>query len=301
MTILAAIDKVYSMRTASFFAIIFFFLITTPAMLLADAPILPSLNESDPLFQQIRGDVERAYRPDVPPPPLTLYRYQAGENETIFSIAARLLLPYSSIATLNSITYASQSVGGRLLLIPNQAGLFSQEERSEGASQSLSLESEHLGSRHWYFYPGSDFTPSERRSFFQQQFTFPVTNPRITSPFGFRNSPFTGRRLMHYGIDFGGIENSPILAAAGGEVSNVDWSPLLGFFVEISHDNHLTSMYGHLSQITVSYGQHVRRGEQIGKMGTTGLTTGSHVHFEIHRDGIPVDPALFLPEVRTND
>ncbi|WP_169313574.1 M23 family metallopeptidase [Spirochaeta africana] len=270
-------------------------LIGIPASPLNELPVLQSLQETDPLFRQIRSDIEQSYRVGTPSPPLLLFRYYPAEHENIFSIASRLLLPYSTLATLNGITSATASLSGTSLLIPNQPGIFSadpQRDAREDPTELAALD------RPW-FYPGQDFTPAERRRFFEQRFSFPVASPRVTSGYGMRSSPITGRPLMHNGVDFGGRPNSEVLAAADGEIIEVAWTPVLGFYVKIQHDENLSSVYGHLSQIEVSYGQQVRRSERIGRMGTTGLTTGPHVHFEIHHHGVPVDPFRYLPGINS--
>ncbi|THB66620.1 MAG: M23 family metallopeptidase [Spirochaetaceae bacterium] len=266
-------------------------------------PEVGTLSDSDPLFSQIREDIERSFRNEEKTPALLLYRYRPKSNETLFSIASRLLLPYGTLATLNKIETATDGLGDNdegYILIPNQPGLFSPEllpDLPKEEAQTVFLPVPHRDEGRWFFYPGRDFSPQARRDFFTHPFGFPVAAPRITSPYGMRVSPITGKQMMHHGVDFGGRPNTPVIAAADGRIIAVEWSPVLGFFVEIQHDNQLTSLYGHLSQITVSYGQRVSKAEQIGKMGTTGLTTGPHVHFEIRRNGVPVDPFTVLPRV----
>lgn len=278
--------------------ILILFLIPLAASTLERLPVLESLHEYDTLFQQIRNDIEQAYRVSEQNPPLLLYRYTPSENETIFSIAARLLLPYGTIASLNSIDSATTPIANRSLLIPNQPGLFSADkDRFSDADSHEALSISLRGIAEGWFFLGKDFSAAERRTFFESRFGFPVASPRITSDYGMRISPITGTPLMHNGIDFGGREGTAVLAAADGKVQSVTWSPVLGFYVEIQHDDTLTSIYGHLSQISVNYSQQVRRSEMIGRMGTTGLSTGSHVHFEVHDSGQPVNPFRYLPKL----
>lgn len=267
-------------------------------------PTISELHQDDPLFRQISDDIEQAYRRDTPRPPLLLYTYSPRSGDTLFSIAARLLLPYSTIASINGISRAEAPIGTQPLLIPNQPGRFSHEPLSAPPESpdlpeavEIQLDSDpHSGG---YFYPGLDFSPHERRAFYQRRFGYPVAVPRITSGYGMRVSPITGRRMMHFGTDFGGYSAAEVLAAADGTVTAIDWSPVLGFYIEIQHDEEISSLYGHLSQIAVNYGEAVRKADPIGRMGTTGLTTGPHVHFEVHEDGVPVDPLRHLPHMKT--
>lgn len=285
------------------FLCLFLLLSTASAAQAADPeqfPLLTNLQENNPLFRQLRADIEQAYRRNEASPPLILYRYVPQEGETLFSISARLLLPYSSIASLNSIHSSRTDINSMNLLIPNQPGIFSPADSETERSTSpvtIILPDPRSGNTVWNYFPGEDFSPAERSRFFDSRFSFPVDAPRVTSGYGMRISPITNMELMHHGVDFGGRSGNPVLAAASGRISAISWNPVLGYYVEIDHDSGITSLYGHLAQITVNFGQQVNRAETIGKMGTTGLTTGPHVHFEIRQEGIPVDPFLYLPKI----
>jgi len=115
-----------------------------------------------------------------------------------------------------------------------------------------------------------------------------------TSPFGVRVDPFLHVPAMHTGIDFRGNMGEPIHATAAGTVSSAGWSGGYGNMVEINHGNGLATRYGHLSQIDVSVGQSIRIGQVIGRLGSTGRSTGPHVHYETRVDGEAVNPAKFL-------
>ncbi len=124
-------------------------------------------------------------------------------------------------------------------------------------------------------------------------FGFPSDAP-ISSPFGYRFHPVLGYRRLHAGMDFAGAYGSPIRAADRGTVIFAGWYGGYGNAVIISHGKGLTTLYGHCSQLFVSEGQTVTRGQQIAAVGSTGLSTGPHLHFEVRRDGTPTDPAAFL-------
>jgi len=121
----------------------------------------------------------------------------------------------------------------------------------------------------------------------------PVEGP-VGSGFGFRTDPFTGRAALHTGLDFSADPGTPILAAAGGMITSTDYHPQYGNLLEIDHGNGLTTRYAHAQRILVKVGDLVKRGQQVALVGTTGRSTGPHLHFEVLVDGSMQDPAKFL-------
>jgi murein DD-endopeptidase MepM/ murein hydrolase activator NlpD len=119
-----------------------------------------------------------------------------------------------------------------------------------------------------------------------------------TSPFGVRVDPFLGRMAMHTGNDFRGVYGSRVLATAAGTVISASFDGGYGNMVEIDHGEGVTTRYAHLSAILVVKGQKVDAGEEVGRLGTTGRSTGPHLHYEVRIDGQPVDP---LPFVRAGE
>ena len=117
----------------------------------------------------------------------------------------------------------------------------------------------------------------------------------FTSGFGVRSDPFNAGAAMHPGIDLSGTYGTPIYATADGTVMRSGWnSGGYGNLVEIDHGRGITTRYGHMSGILVSAGQHVTRGQQIGRMGSTGRSTGNHLHYEVRIDGRAVNPIPFM-------
>jgi|YNPNPStandDraft_1061719.scaffolds.fasta_scaffold00530_13 murein DD-endopeptidase MepM/ murein hydrolase activator NlpD len=113
---------------------------------------------------------------------------------------------------------------------------------------------------------------------------------RLTSPFGYRRHPITGVYKLHTGVDFAACAGTPIRAAADGVVIISGWNGAYGYAVVIDHGGGVSTLYGHCSSLLVSVGQHVRQGEIIARVGSTGLSTGPHCHFEKRIDGRPVNP-----------
>lgn len=122
----------------------------------------------------------------------------------------------------------------------------------------------------------------------------PTNVVMLSSGFGKRRDPFNGRSAFHAGLDFRGGHGQPILAAANGKVTFVGQRPGYGKVVEVSHGHGMMTRYAHLSGFNARSGQKVVRGQQIGRMGSTGRSTGTHLHFEVRVNGQPINPRRFL-------
>ncbi|KFB09899.1 M23 family metallopeptidase [Nitratireductor basaltis] len=126
----------------------------------------------------------------------------------------------------------------------------------------------------------------------------PIANPlpgaRVTSMFGTRRDPLLGRRAHHSGMDFSGKTGTPIKAAGAGKVIRAGWNGGYGRMVEIDHGNGLTTRYAHMSRIDVGVGDKVSPGSVIGKVGSSGRSTGPHLHYEVRKSGKPINPLRFI-------
>ena len=125
-------------------------------------------------------------------------------------------------------------------------------------------------------------------------FRWPVTG-RITSRFGSRSSPGGIGSTNHKGIDIAAPRGTPVYAADGGTVTYAGWMSGYGYLVRINHGNGYETYYGHNSSLTVSVGQHVYKGQQIARVGSTGNSTGNHCHFEVRYNGVAKNPLNYLP------
>lgn len=122
----------------------------------------------------------------------------------------------------------------------------------------------------------------------------PVSAPYNASGFGRRVDPFTGQWAMHEGVDFLAELGAPIVAAAGGIVVFAGFHPQYGYMVDIDHGNDLVTRYAHCSKLLVREGDVVQRGRKIAEVGSTGRSTGPHLHFEVRYRGVAQNPAKFL-------
>ena len=122
----------------------------------------------------------------------------------------------------------------------------------------------------------------------------PAPGKDVGSRFGWRIDPLTGQSALHAGLDFSADTGAPIVAAAGGVVITQEYHHQFGNMVEIDHGNQLVTRYAHASKVLVKRGDLVRRGQKIAEVGSTGRSTGAHLHFEVLVQGVPQDPQKFL-------
>ena len=162
--------------------------------------------------------------------------------------------------------------------------LYAGLRRANGSS--LNLVRWTVGDRTGWFDPSR---PEQRVEGFEQ----PVRGGRITSRFGYRMHPILGFGRFHDGLDIGATWGSPVLAAADGVVTRAGWSGGYGRQVRLAHPDGVMTTYAHLSRILAVPGSRVRRGQLIGLVGSSGFSTGAHLHFEVRRSGRPVDPTTF--------
>lgn len=167
--------------------------------------------------------------------------------------------------------------------------LSSQERELERALQQMERESASIQSKIAAYY--STGKPSPRK--FSGRFIRPAAGPQ-TSGYGMRRHPILKKSRMHNGIDIGAKSGSPIFAAGAGKVIFAAYGSGYGNYIVIDHGDKISTLYGHCSRLLVSAGQEVRQGQRIALVGSTGLSTGPHLHFEVRVNGKPVNPASYL-------
>ncbi len=142
---------------------------------------------------------------------------------------------------------------------------------------------------------GSNSGSSSAGGSYSGSFIWPVSGGYITSPYGMRMHPVYGYEKMHYGIDIGGLyTGAPVYATASGTVTLAGWDDSAGNWIMISHSGGYASAYMHLSKIAVKYGQYVSQGQLIGYVGSTGASTGPHLHFAMYYNGCFINPSNYV-------
>ncbi|MGL4525217.1 MAG: peptidoglycan DD-metalloendopeptidase family protein [Spirochaetia bacterium] len=290
----------------------YFLLITTFSVHAQNFQHIHTLRNNDQNFSQLTQDIMENYRrvaAGKPPSPLNIFTYRASGTDTLFSIAARLNLPYDTIATLNSIASPSLFPRGEVIFLPNMVGLTSRtdendpflgglEERLSGKpSFGLSLPTVGIQRVAANFYPNQRFSPAERTTFLSSFLLSPLKGSRhiVTSRFGKRTNPFRpGRWEIHTGVDYRAPLRSPVHASRFGRVKHVGNNSVLGNFIILEHERNYESVYGHLTKAIVRVGQTVSTGQMIAESGNTGRSTGPHLHFEVRKNGRPINPLPFL-------
>jgi len=287
-----------------------FFLIFLLAPICEAQSVFPVINRLDPTdtgFKQFMSDVQANRRRLAgarinlreAAENLTIYQYTVRQGEDILFLAARCNIPYSTLASLNRINNTTALSAGTVILLPSCPGIFipqtieSDLEKILASARQFSEDAVELRIRErgtFRFIPGADFSPTERAFFLHSGFRFPLRTFRLTSPFGMREDPITGHLSMHRGIDLAAPEGTEVFAAADGVVTAIGEDPVYGIYIIITHSNRWTSLYGHLQRVETVLRSQVKSGTLIGRVGSTGQSTGPHLHFELRQDGRPFDP-----------
>lgn len=269
------------------------------------------LDRSDPIYRQHQQLIAEYYQrvgSGEQPPALFLFQYENVDSGGLFSLAARLMIPYTTLVTLNRLDDSTPPEG--VVLIPSQPGIFvfldprSDIERDlyerfvtfgelEGQYEEFDLRSRD-GTERVRFYHGMDFSPEERDEFFRVRFRNPLPTGIVSSPYGYRIHPISGIWSFHHGIDLAADFGTAVTTAAAGIVRAVERDPWLGLTVTIDHGNGYSSLYAHLQETTVSVGSSVDDDATIGFVGSTGLSTGPHLHFELRYHDESRNPEQYL-------
>ena len=241
-------------------------------------------------------------------PRMVLYStYAIQSGDIIGDLAANFGLNEDTLISVNGIKNTRLIQIGQMLRVPNQDGIMYTVRRGdtlegiaekhksdiEAIQHANELFSDKVLAGSSLFLPGAQLDWVERQEINGDLFIWPVSG-YITSSYGYRRWPFGGGRQFHSGIDIGGRTGTPVRAAMSGRVSSVGWDNVLGNYVAITHHSGYRTMYGHLSVVRVRSGAYVGTGERIGDVGSTGLSTGPHLHFTVYKNGVTVNPRNLL-------
>jgi murein DD-endopeptidase MepM/ murein hydrolase activator NlpD len=254
---------------------------------------------------------EEAAAPAELPGPKTLKMlsttvYTVRQGDSVSGIAQKHGLAIDTVLSWNAIKDAHLVVPGRVLTLPNADGLRYAVRRGDtlegiakrsGIPLASILDWNDLGSSviavgQALFLPGARMPAADIARALGTLFIWPVKGT-ISSRFGMRVGPVDGIDRFHYGIDIKADTGTSVLAAAAGTVADAGYNGTYGKYIILRHSG-VQTLYGHLSRFTVAAGETVAQGRKIGEVGSTGVSTGPHLHFGVFRGGEPVDPLRYL-------
>lgn len=275
-------------------------------------PEIKNLNMDDTLFKQYTEDVLRARKAIAAGQsgkelPFFIYKYKAKKEDSIIRIAARCSIPYDGIITLNRINSVDIELKNKYILLPTLPGIY-MPEKAESPIEKLTAALfekvhehpikffviENKEKRTIYCFPNALLDGTIRSFFLYPFYRLPLKDGILTSGFGKRNSPFTGQPSYHHGIDLAAPMGTPVYACTSGTIKEIGFNRIYGKYIILSHTDGRESLYGHLSAYSAVLNEKVKSGTIIAKVGSTGMSTGPHLHFEIREKGIPKNPEVFI-------
>jgi murein DD-endopeptidase MepM/ murein hydrolase activator NlpD len=238
---------------------------------------------------------------------LSLRTYTIARNDTLDAIARRFSISLDTLISINGITDVRRLQVGTKLKVPNIDGISYTVQRGDSLSSiagrnnttildlvdANDLSSHTISPGQSLFIPGARLSSYDLKKALGTLVIWPVTG-RISSNFGYRSNPFTGIRQFHNGLDIVAPVNSQVRAAMDGRVAETGYSSIFGNFVIMTHAGSYQTLYAHLNRIDVRVGQVMSQGSSIGLLGSTGYSTGPHLHFGVFRSGTPTDPLRLL-------
>lgn len=256
--------------------------------------------------------------------PIKVQTYVVKQGDSLWSIAAEFGVDLDTIIGANSLDDINKLKLGTKLRIPNQEGIFVKVVKNDtvdklankyGSYKDAVYVANGLDDKgtlkigEEIFLPGAKLlavaetktkdgktvkrSSARISSVASGKFRWPIAG-RISSPYGWRRNPFSKRRVLHAGIDISAPRGRGIMAAADGRVVHSGWMGGYGYTVVIQHSGGFSTLYAHCSRLVVRRGAVVKRGQLIARVGSTGRSTGNHLHFEIRRNGKPVNPIRYL-------
>ena len=234
--------------------------------------------------------------------PLTTLDYYIKRGDSIHSISRRFGIDEATIIKLNEIAIPSKIVRGQKILIPNQNGIQEEVTRRNSLdkiAKKYDMDKEELlrinnftceNDADKIFIPGMKYDGVSKQLLLGEYFTRPIRGGRFTSMFGYRVDPFTKKKSCHTGVDIAHKFGTKVYAAAPGKVIFAGTGNDYGNFIRIQHTSGYVSYYAHLSKINVKKGDWVSTGTFIGQVGSTGRSTCPHLHYEIRKDNVRINP-----------
>ena len=242
--------------------------------------------------------------------PVEYQTYKVKSGDTISGIAKKFgLTNISTLISVNDIGNVRQLGAGQKLKIPSIDGIIYTVKSGDSLQKiatenNIKLENlldvnelttETLTVGQQLFLPGVGLDQKTLQSRMGELFILPISASfRWSSPYGWRADPFTGVQSFHTGTDMACPEGTPILAAMSGKIADVGYNRTYGNYIIINHGNGYQTLYAHMSKAIATKGQYVTQGTKIGLVGSTGYSTGPHLHFMVYKNGNRIDPMTVL-------
>jgi murein DD-endopeptidase MepM/ murein hydrolase activator NlpD len=233
--------------------------------------------------------------------------YAVKRGDSVYKIAQDHAISMDAIIAGNGLTNARRLYQGQDIRIPNMDGIPYTVRRGDSllkisASMGVplsaildanDLESDTISPGTALFIPGARMRTEDLKLALGELFVYPLRG-RLTSPYGWRNDPISGVRRYHAALDLAAAEGTMIKAAMDGRVATVGNNATYGKFVILSHADGYQTLYAHMSVVSIRQGAWVAQGAKIGEVGSTGYSTGPHLHFAIYKNGRAVNPLDFI-------
>ncbi|MDR0399441.1 MAG: peptidoglycan DD-metalloendopeptidase family protein [Treponema sp.] len=233
--------------------------------------------------------------------------YTVRRGDTVSGIAAEHHLSMDAVIASNGIANVKRLQEGETLRIPNMDGIPYTVKRGDSITKisaamgvpqeaildANDIQNDAISQGTLLFIPGARMKREELKMAMGDLFIYPIRG-RLTSPFGWRNDPISGVRRHHSAIDLAAATGVPIKAAQDGKVAVAGIDATYGRFVILEHSGGYQTMYAHMSVVSVRQGGSVIQGAKIGEVGSTGYSTGPHLHFAVYKNGRAVNPLEFL-------
>jgi murein DD-endopeptidase MepM/ murein hydrolase activator NlpD len=235
------------------------------------------------------------------------HSYRVKKGDSVFKVAQDHAVSMDAIIASNGMTNAKKLYEGQEIKIPNMDGIPYTVKRDDSLlkiSNAMGVpltaildandrESDDISPGTVLFIPGARMRTEDLRLALGEFFKYPIRG-KLSSPFGWRKDPFTGARRYHAAIDLAAPAGTTVKASMDGRVATVGYNATYGKFIILSHGNGFQSLYAHLNTASVSQGSSVSQGAKIGEVGSTGYSTGPHLHFAVYKNGRAVNPLDFL-------
>lgn len=279
----------------------------------AEEPVMPFINQwrvKDPVYLQYRRQIDslgpklKTMTEEQITTSLQIFNYKTQSTDDFFVLAAPTSI--ETLATINRLEHPNIGKEERTLLLPVIRGIFipdnpvSDLEKLMFASRAGGGIQVVIEGQPFHFIKEAKFNNNEFAFFLDvnDNFTFPLTSYSISSDFGYRVNPVSGVFRMHEGLDLAAPAGTEVFAAGSGSIIELGNNAVFGNYIVMQHGDGWSSLYGHLSKIETTLHSTVQKGAVIGRVGSTGQSTGPHLHFELRKNGEAFDPKQYLSKVQ---